>query len=159
MEEPSLVIPGRETPWYRVFLHTPLTALAIFVTLSLIAKENYPFSHFPMYAKPAAERSYFVITDSGGNPIPVATLTGLTSAQVGKTYRKKSGEHSAEMKKIGDESSTESDRVVGREIFDALRQRAARRGKDLPGKLQLHVAEIRFADGQLTETKRLLFAE
>jgi hypothetical protein len=71
----SLSIAARE-PWYRLFLHTPLTALAIFVILSLIAKENYPFSNFPMYASPSAERAYFVITDGEGNPIPIGTLTG-----------------------------------------------------------------------------------
>ncbi|MGB9275847.1 MAG: hypothetical protein WCC08_11495 [Terrimicrobiaceae bacterium] len=159
MGTPSLVIAGRQTPWYRVFLHTPLTALALFVTLSLVAKENYPFSHFPMYASPTAERSYFFIADDGGNPIPVGILTGLTSAQIGKTYRKKSRERSAEMKRAGNVGRTERDRVVGTEIFQALRQRAANRGKVLPEKLQLHMVEIRFADGQLQETKRLLFAE
>jgi hypothetical protein len=146
-------------PWHRGVLHTPLTTLAIFVTLSLIAKENYPFSHFPMYASPTAERSYFFIADDGGNPIPVGVLTGLTSAQIGKTYRKKSRERGAEMKKVGKVDRTERDRVVGTEIFQALRQRAAHRGKVLPEKLQLHTVEIRFADGQLQETKRLVLAE
>jgi hypothetical protein len=159
MGAPSLIMAGRETPWYRVFLHTPLTALALFVTLSLVAKENYPFSHFPMYSSPTAERSYFFITDESGTPIPVGVLTGLTSAQVGKTFRKKSREQAAEMKKAGNVSRTERDQVVAMEIFQALRVRAANRGKDLPEKLQLHMAEIRFADGQIQETKRLLFAE
>ena len=159
MGAPSLIMAGRETPWYRVFLHTPLTALALFVTLSLVAKENYPFSHFPMYSSPTAERSYFFIADDSGTPIPVGVLTGLTSAQVGKTYRKKSRERAAEMKKAGNVSRTERDQVVAMEIFQALRVRAANRGKDLPEKLQLHMAEIRFADGQIQETKRLLFAE
>ena len=63
------------------------------------------------------------------------------------------------MKKAGNVSRTERDQVVGTEIFQALRQRAANRGKVLPEKLQLHMVEIRFADGQLQETKRLLFAE
>ena len=53
----------------------------------------------------------------------------------------------------------ERDRVVGTEIFQMLRQRASKRGKELPEKLQLHLVEIRFADGHLEETKRILFAE
>jgi hypothetical protein len=73
-------------------LRTPLTALAIFGVLCLIARENFPFSNFPMYARPSAERGYFVISDGGGNPIPVGTLTGVTASQVGKTYRRKSKE-------------------------------------------------------------------
>jgi hypothetical protein len=102
----SLSIAARETPWYRLFLHTPLTTLAIFVILSLIAKENYPFSNFPMYASSSAERAYFVITDGEGHPIPIGTLTGVTSSQVGKTYRTKSRKHSAEMKKSAKEGSS-----------------------------------------------------
>ncbi|MET0252681.1 MAG: hypothetical protein ABW214_01460 [Terrimicrobiaceae bacterium] len=159
MGAPPLTIGTRETPWYRLFFHTPLTTLAIFVTLSLIAKENYPFSNFPMYASPGAERAYFVIADGGGNPIPIGTLSGVTSSQVGKTYRNKSRKHGAEMKKSGKENRTERDRVVGAEIFQMLRQRAAKRGKELPEKLQLHLVEIRFADGHLEETKRILLAE
>jgi hypothetical protein len=159
MRASSLGIAARETPWYRLFLHTPLTVLAIFVILSLIAKENYPFSHFPMYARPSAESGYFVITDGGGNPLPVGTLTGVTSAQVGKTYRKKSKIYSTEIKRSGEESRTERDRVVGAEIFEMLRQRASARGKTLPEKLQLHFFEIRFADGNVHETRRVLSAE
>ena len=102
---------------------------------------------------------YFVITDGGGNPIPIGTLTGVTTSQVGKTYRNKSRKHGAEMKKSGKEDRTERDRIVGAEIFHMLRQRGSKRGKDLPEKLQLHLVEIRFADGQLEETKRILFAE
>lgn len=153
------VIAGRDLPWQRLVWHTPLTTLAIFVTLSLILRENYPFSHFPMYASPTAQRNYFIITDNRGNPIPVGSLTGLTSAQIGKTYRQKSRKHTAEMKKMGQVSRAERDRLVGVEIFQALRQRAATRGQKLPEKLQIHIAEIQFADGQIRETKRLLFAE
>ena len=61
--------------------------------------------------------------------------------------------------KSGEESRTERDRVVGAEIFEMLRQRASTRRKTLPEKLQLHFFEIRFADGQVHETRRVLFAE
>jgi hypothetical protein len=45
------------------------------------------------------------------------------------------------------------------EIFQMLREQASKRGKELPEKLQLHLVEIRFADEQIKETKRVLFAE
>ena len=38
--------------WYRLALQTPLTTLVIFVGVSLVLKETYPFSHFPMYSSP-----------------------------------------------------------------------------------------------------------
>jgi hypothetical protein len=156
MGTPSLVIAGRQTPWYRVFLHTPLTALALFVTLSLVAKENYPFSHFPMYASPTAERSYFFIADDGGNPIPVGILTGLTSAQIGKTYRKKSRERSAEMKRAGNVGRTERDRCRHGN-FQALRQRPPIEARFFR-KVRLAWSKLS-ADGQLQERNAFSFAE
>ena len=40
-----------------------------------------------------------------------------------------------------------------------LREQSAKREKDLPEKLQLHLVEIRFEDGEIKEKKRVLFAE
>src|SRR4029077_18081850 len=66
-------------PWYRLALQTPLTSLAIFVVGSLILKETYPFSHFPMFSSPTAPRAYYMVTDSAGQPLPISKLTGVTS--------------------------------------------------------------------------------
>lgn len=149
----------RAEPWCERLLRTPLTALAIFVGLCLIAKENFPFSNFPMYARPSAERGYFVVTDGEGNAVPVATLTGITAPQVGKAYRKKSKELPSSDVPGAGESRAERDRAIGTEIFRMLRQQASKRGKEIPAKLQLHLVEIRFEDGQVKEARRVLFAE
>jgi hypothetical protein len=159
MNTPYTNVLRRGEPWYRLLLHTPLTALAIFVVVCLIAKENFPFSHFPMYARPGSERGYFVVTDAEGNPIPVGTLTGITASQVGKAYRKKSKELSLQAPQVAGQSKADRDRAVGMEIFEMLRKQAPKRGKNIPEKLQLHLVEIRFEDGQIKETKRVLFAE
>ena len=148
----------RQEPWSRLLWHTPLTALAIFVIVCLLAKENFPFSNFPMYARPSAERGYFIVTDGQGQPIPVGTITGVTASQVGKAYRKKSKELGAQSAGAG-QSRADRDRIVATEIFQMLRQQASKRGKDIPQKLQLHLAEIRFADGEVKENQRVLFAE
>jgi hypothetical protein len=159
MDVPSVTSSPPRTSWSRHLLRTPLTALAIFGVLCLIARENFPFSNFPMYARPSAERGYFVISDGGGNPIPVGTLTGVTASQVGKTYRRKSKELATGERLSAEQSRADRDRAVGMEIFQMLREQASKRGKELPEKLQLHLVEIRFADGQIKETKRVLFAE
>ena len=148
----------RQEPWSRLLWHTPLTALAIFVIVCLLAKENFPFSNFPMYARPSAERGYFIVTDGQGQPIPVGTITGVTASQVGKAYRKKSKELGSQSAGAG-QSRADRDRIVATEIFQMLRQQASKRGKDIPQKLQLHLAEIRFADGEVKENQRVLFAE
>ena len=150
---------SRQEPWLRLLWHTPLTALMIFVVVCLIAKENFPFSNFPMYARPSAERGYFLVTDGDGQPIPIGSLTGVTSSQVGKAYRKKSKELGRQTNPLSGQSRGDRDRMVGIEIFQMLREQSAKRDKDLPEKLQLHLVEIRFEDGEIKEKKRVLFAE
>ena len=149
----------RGEPWSRLLWHTPLTALVIFVIACLIAKENFPFSNFPMYARPGAERGYFFITGGDGEPIPVGSLTGVTASQVGKAYRKKSRELGRQTNPLSSRSRAERDRIVGIEIFQMLREQATKRGKGLPEKLKLHLVEIRFENGEIKEKKRVLFAE
>jgi hypothetical protein len=150
---------SREEPWPRLLWHTPLTALILFVIVCLIAKENFPFSNFPMYSRPGAERGYFLITDGAGQPIPVGTLTGVTASQVGKAYRKKSKELGRPTNPLAGQSRADRDRMVGAEIFQMLREQSAKRGKELPESLQLHLVEIRFEDGEVKEKKRVLAAE
>ena len=145
--------------WPQLLWYTPLTALVIFVIVCLVAKENFPFSNFPMYARPGAERGYFVVTEGDGQPLPVGSLTGVTASQVGKAYRKKSKELGRQTNPLAPKSRTDRDRIVGMEIFQMLREQAAKREKDLPEKLQLHLVEIRFESGEIKEKKRVLFAE
>jgi hypothetical protein len=159
MNAPPTNVLSRDEPWYRLLLRTPLTALAVFVVACLIAKENFPFSNFPMYSRPGAERGYFVVTDGKGDPIPIGTLTGITASQVGKAYRKKSKELALQTPQAACQSRADRDRAVGMEIFQLLRQQASKRGKDIAEKLQLQFMEIRFADGQIKESKRVLVAE
>jgi hypothetical protein len=147
------------TPWYRLLLHTPLPTLAIFVTVSLILKENYPFSHFPMFSSPTAPRNYHMVTDAGGRPLPIAILTGVTPLKIGKMHWKKSQEREAIAGKSGEHDSAGRDQAIGREICGMLRRQAIRRGQTLPEGVQLYRVEIQFDDGKFKETKHLVFAE
>jgi hypothetical protein len=145
-------------PWYRLALQTPLTTLAIFVAGSLILKETYPFSHFPMFSSPTAPRAYYMVTDSAGQPLPIAKLTGVTPPKIGKMHWRKSrqSERGTEKREGGNAGRNDE---VGREICSMLRDQAARRGQILPPGLQLFRVEIQYNDGKLKETKELLFAE
>jgi len=157
--DPPVIASNSTTPWYRLLLHTPLTVLAIFVTVSLIVKENFPFSHFPMYSSPTARRSYYMITDAEGRPLPITTLTGVTPPKIGKIHRKKSQERESMARKSGEQDSAGQEKAIGREICEMLRQQAIKRGQTLPQGMQLYRVEIRYDDGQIKETKHLFFAE
>ena len=145
-------------PWYRLALQTPLTTLAIFVAGSLLLKETYPFSHFPMFSSPTAPRAYYMVTDSAGQPLPIAKLTGVTPPKIGKMHWRKSRQSQRETEQAKREEAGRNDQV-GREICTMLRDQAARRGQVLPPGIQLFRVEIRYDDGKLRETKELLFAE
>jgi hypothetical protein len=145
-------------PWYRLALQTPLTTLAIFVAGSLILKETYPFSHFPMFSSPTAPRAYYMVTDSAGQPLPISKLTGMTPPKIGKMHWRKSRQSERGTEK-GEGGNAGRNDEVGREICGMLRDQAARRGQILPRGLQLFRVEIKYNDGKLNETKELLFAE
>jgi hypothetical protein len=117
-------------PWYRLVLHTPLTTLAIFVAASLILKENYPFSHFPMYSSPTAPRAYYMVTDAEGRPLPISTITGVTPPKIGKMHWRKSQERESMVRRTGKHDTAGRNEDIGRRSA-MLRQQAAD-GANLP---------------------------
>ncbi|HEY5812972.1 MAG TPA: hypothetical protein VIT23_10010 [Terrimicrobiaceae bacterium] len=147
------------TPWYRILLHTPLTSLIVFVVVSLILRENYPFSHFPMYSSPSAKRYYFMVTDAAGQALPIASVSGITPPKIGKIHFKKSQTYEAKARKADPQGMPGQEETIGREICDMLREQAVKRGQTLAQGLQLYRVEIQYVDGQIKETRRLLFAE
>ena len=153
-----MISPDSATPWYRLALHTPLTTLAIFVAVSLVLRENYPFSHFPMYSSPKAPRAYYLVTNSEEQPLPISTLTGVTPPKIGKIHWRKSREQEVAARKLG-KSHSGSDHQAGREICAMLREQAAVRGQNLPQGLRLFRVEIQYDRGVIKERKELLFAE
>lgn len=140
-------------------LRTPITVLLIYCVISLLLGENYPFSHYPMYSNPGADRSYYVVADASGQPIPIVDLTGITCPKVGKMYRKK-----AEVagKPMGINSSSlppELQQKVGEEIFAQLRLYARQLNKTLPDKLILQKVDISYRDGKVSENPEVLAKE
>ena len=99
-----------------------------------------------------------MVTDSAGQPLPIAKLTGITPPKIGKMHWRKSRQSRREPEKAEGEKAGRNDQV-GREICTMLRDQAARRGQDLPPGIQLFRVEIQYDDGKLRETKELLFAE
>ena len=144
---------------FRWWNHTPLTALLVFVLLSVVLKENYPFSHFPMYASPSPERHYIRVTDAKGDLLPIATLTGITSPKIGKIYRKKT-EDEARRKGIRVFDLPLEDRqAVGLEIFAYLRAQAARLRQTLPEKMQLAMVMLSFENGEVCDRPEIIVTE
>lgn len=142
-------------------LRTPLITLAVYCLVSITVRENFPFSHFPMYSNPSAERMYYTISGEDGIGLPVAELTNITSPKIGKIYRTKAEKLA---KKLGIKASglTEADKTaIGQDILGDLRARAVHlgNGNKLPAKLQLNRIWISYKDGRIVEIPGIVAKE
>jgi len=68
------------------FLDLPIKTLFILTILNLIVKENYPFSHYPMYATFSQYSNFVFITDEEDKPIPTSKVFGVKSNFIKKIY-------------------------------------------------------------------------
>lgn len=66
----------------------PAKVCAALVIISLLARENYPLSHYPMYDRFTDHTFYVYVADGDGEPLPVQTLTGKRTSRIKKPYDK-----------------------------------------------------------------------
>lgn len=135
---------GQKSRWSRLRRHA-VFPLLVYLVLTQVFRDNYPFSHYPMYSKPTSKPLPFqYLADAEGKPLAVGTRTGITPSQVGKMYgekkRKFPNPHDAAM-----------------EVLKDLRARSEKRkGRELPQRIQLIETTIGFKPGGFTETNRVL---
>lgn len=134
--------------------------MTLLCSVSLAVKENYPFSHFPMYGDPNPERYLFWLATADGEPLPVRNYTGKSSAQLGKILRTYADK---KLKEAGvrrrDDLPAEYKETVGKELLIFLRQEAASLKQTLPDKLAIMRTDIRYEDGHTTETASVYYSE
>lgn len=142
-------------------IRTPVTALAIYCLISVLLGENFPFSNFPMYSNPSAERMYYTISAEDGIGLPVQTLTDVTSPKIGKIFRTKAGKYAKKEGIKASKFTPEQAAVVGQEVLRDLRAKAAHLGRadQLPARLQLNRIWITYKDGRIVETPSIIAKE
>ncbi|MCE9518214.1 MAG: hypothetical protein K8R87_01390 [Verrucomicrobia bacterium] len=142
-------------------MSTPLTALLVYCLISIYLGENFPFSNFPMYSNPGAERMYYTISAEDGIGLPVQTLTGVTSPKIGKIYRTKAAKYSKKINVKASKFTPAQIATVGQEILSDLREKASYLGREnqLPAKLQLNRTWITYTGGRIVETTTVLAKE
>jgi hypothetical protein len=131
--------------WARLRRHA-VFPLLVYLVLSQALRENYPFSHYPMYSQPSSRPLHFpFLADGSGNPLPVAWHTGMTPSQVGKL-------HGTRKKKHDDD-----EKAAAADVLAVLRtQNALRKGRELPVRIQLIDTAVGFEHGGFTESNRVL---
>lgn len=171
-DSPPLPWPPDATFWQRAWTFikvSPLTSMAIFTILSLLIKENFPFSNYPMYSNPSPERNYSMVTGMDNKPLPIAELTGITCPKVGKIFRTIAAEHKSKAKKEArseddvdndsDQLTREQTQAIGMEIFKQLRREATKLKKTLPPQLRLTRIYISYKDGKIVDRPLVLAEE
>ena len=152
-EEP---IRRRWLPW--ILTRTPLVTLAIYCTLSVLIRENFPFSHFPMYSNPTAERIYYTISGPDGKGLPIQTLTGTTDPKIGKIFRTEA-EELRKKEHLKHDLTDEQVEGIGKKMIAYFRQEAKNRGQNLPEKIQINRIYIGYENGQITENPIVIARE
>ncbi len=154
---------------WRAFWRHPLTPLLVLGLALQLVREEYPFTHYPMYSRPAAEpNGYYYITDAGGDPLPVTWHTGMTPSRVGKQFltirldfiraeERRSGTSGRDFSKA---VIAEFDERAGIEVLHYLREMSLQRSRNperhLTGGLQLVEGRLRRGRQGLEETERVI---
>ncbi len=64
----------------------PLKTLLGVTAICLVVREEFPFSHFPMYGSFSNYTYYVYVTGEDGAPLPLNRLTGVRAANLKKIY-------------------------------------------------------------------------
>ena len=76
----------RATPHLVRFFRHPISALFWFTVISLIVREQYPFSHYPMYSGFSSKTYYFYLAGEGGQPIKAKRIFKKSIPKMKKLY-------------------------------------------------------------------------
>lgn len=64
----------------------PLSGGILITLLCLLLKENFPFTHYPMYSNFEDQTYYVWLGDGEGEPIPIQNTTGIRLGRIKKIY-------------------------------------------------------------------------
>ncbi len=154
-------IPSSGQSWFARLRRHPVFPLILFVLACQIIRDNYPFSHYPMYSRPSTKPLPFqYLADANGKPLPVVWHTGFTPSRVGKKFGTHKQElHDAELKAAKRENREPRPEVEfkaesARLVLAFLREQSLKRKKhrQLPEDIQLRESTVWVEDGKLVRT-------
>jgi hypothetical protein len=151
------------------WLKHPLMPMLLFVIISQVTGESYPFSRYAMYSNPSPEPLRFqFLADSSGTPVPTREVLGLSSTSLmkmisgveGKMERDELKEAKAQGRPVRSEREL---RVIAAEnVLDYARDHAAgkkaKKGKrrTLPDHLMMMENTVSVENGRLLEKIEML---
>ena len=139
----------------------PLKTFLVVLLLCGVVKDNFPFSHFPMYDHFPDHTFYVFVKDGTGGPIPLESVTGTRTANFKKPYDKELNRIRKTLDKRKRELSAAEREPAGRHALENLYQRApepVKRRLEALAPLQLYHADILMEDGVILEPKPEMIA-
>jgi hypothetical protein len=147
-------LPSSVLAWLR---DTPCRWLLIMTVLGLGLRENYPFSHFPMFSS-FSNRTYFIhLADADGTALRTRQfgLSNSTMKKIFDRYRRVELKHFAD---AGSERVRLAEAAAGQSLLRYLDGLAAAKpaaGKLLPGLQVQHVKVHQEANNLVFETRTI----
>jgi hypothetical protein len=126
----------------------PFFEVVVLVSLMLTIKEEFPFSHFPLYSGLGEQAEVLYVTNEQGTLLPFEKTFNFSAARSRKFYYK-------EIKKNADSKNTDlskqSNQIAGTALLQFLTQNAPPLSRQaiVNQVLTLHVETLRFTDGIL----------
>lgn len=138
-----------------------LILLAAFCVISLVIKENYPFSNYPMYSDPDPFAHVYFLADQAGKPLPLYEMAFVTSPNLGKILRKRQQDRAKALKISVKDLSPEDQSAIGKDLVAYLRSQSAYLTKSdkLPKAVKIMRTTIQFENGEVVERSEVLYAE
>lgn len=143
--------------WAVVKRH-PIFPVFVFIVVSMITGEFYPFSPFSMYSNPSPKPLRFCyLADEEGKALPVLWHTGVSPASMTKKYNTHRGELEEAMEK--DPHPTLNDDAIraesGKKVLNWVRTLSQKRpNRELKQSIQLIEVAISAEESGLAETTR-----
>jgi hypothetical protein len=98
----------------------PCAFLLVLTALCLVVREEYPFSHFPMYSSFGKTTYYVHLADGTGKPLATLPTAGMMTATLKKMYDSELRKEVARLQSSRLKLTLEQKRGVGERVLAAL---------------------------------------
>lgn len=144
----------------RFLLNTRLKPLLVLAAVCLLVREQYPFSHFPMYSSFSRSTYYVYLADGAGQPLATSPTVGMTTPTLKKVFDTELRKEVRRLQSSQQRLAPENRQEVAARVLARLKESAAARdaAETLPASLRLYQVNIRLAHGRY-EKETMLLAE
>jgi hypothetical protein len=139
------------------FRDSPLAVLATVTALNLMLREEFPFSHFPMYADFSPRALYVRVTDGDGQPVALRGM-GAAAPLLTKVYWHERRQAAARLGLAPSRLSEAQLREPGTRTLAFVVGQAALTGALLPSRLHLYEVDLTLRAGRIERREQLVAA-